>query len=59
MTRSVLASVVVSLDGFTSAPDPQDMSWLLPHALDERGRAHFAGICSGATTALLGVRLQR
>ena len=50
----MLASVVVSLDGFTSASNPQDMSWLLTHAVDERGRAHFTGIYSGATTALLG-----
>jgi dihydrofolate reductase len=54
MTRTVLGSVVISLDGFTAGPDPSDMSWLGAHAVDERSRAHFAGIYSGATTALVG-----
>lgn len=56
MTRSVHANVTVSLDGYTAGPDPYDMSWLIAHAVDERGRAHFAGIYGGATTALLGRR---
>lgn len=54
MTRTVLANIVVSLDGFTAGTDSYDMSWLVAHAVDERGRAHFAGIYRGATTALLG-----
>lgn len=52
--RTVIANVTLSLDGYTAGSDPYDMSWLLAHALDERGRATFAGIYNGATTALLG-----
>lgn len=56
MTRTLIGNVVISLDGFTAGPDPYDMSWLGAHAVDERGRAHFAGTYHGATTALLGRR---
>lgn len=56
MTRSILANATVSLDGYTAGADPFDMSWLVSHALDERGRSHFAGIYQNATTALLGRR---
>lgn len=54
--RTIIANATTSLDGYTAGSDPYDMSWLVAHALDERGRATFAGVYSGATTALLGRR---
>lgn len=52
--RTIIANATISLDGCTAGTEPHDMSWLITHALDERGRAHFAGVYGGATTALVG-----
>ncbi|ODU04186.1 MAG: hypothetical protein ABS81_11210 [Pseudonocardia sp. SCN 72-86] len=52
--RTLAANVTLSLDGFSAGPDRFDMSWLVPHALDDGCRARFAEIYAPATTALLG-----
>ncbi len=51
--RKVIASVTVSLDGFSAGPGG-DLSGLVEHAGSEQTSAWFEGVYRGADTALMG-----
>jgi dihydrofolate reductase len=52
--RRVVANMSISLDGHYAAPDPLDMSWVLPYAVTDVARDHLTSLWEPATTALLG-----
>jgi dihydrofolate reductase len=53
--RKVIASVMVSLDGFTAGPGgDQDVMWFVEHAVPEQMTTYFEGVYRGSTTALMG-----
>lgn len=52
--RRVVTNMSISLDGHYAAPDPLDMSWVLPYAVTDVARDHLTSLCEPATTALLG-----
>jgi len=48
-TRKVIASVMVSLDGFTAGPGgDQDVMWFVEHAATEQMGTYFEGVYRGA-----------
>ncbi|GAA4911235.1 dihydrofolate reductase [Stackebrandtia albiflava] len=53
MSRSLIANVTVSLDGYIASPGG-GMEWLARHAVDPGMSAYFAGVFTGCDTALLG-----
>jgi dihydrofolate reductase len=52
-TRTVIASVTVSLDGYSAGPGG-DLSGLVDHAAREQTSAWFEGVYRAADTALMG-----
>lgn len=52
--RKVVTNMSLSLDGHYAAPDPLDMSWVLPYAVTDVARDHLTSLWEPATTALLG-----
>ena len=52
-TRTLIAWVVLSLDGFSAGPGG-DMAWLGPHAAHEQVMTYHEGIWRGVSTALMG-----
>ena len=53
-TRRLIASVNVSLDGFSAGPDgDNDVMWFVEHVTDQLS-SYFEGVYRGSTTALLG-----
>ena len=52
-TRTVIASVTVSLDGYSAGPEG-DMTGLVEHAGDPETMTWFEGVYRGASTALMG-----
>lgn len=55
MTRRIVANICLSLDGRYHGPEgPQDMGWVMPHAVSDLARDHLTSLWQPATTALLG-----
>jgi dihydrofolate reductase len=53
-TRRLIASVNLSLDGFSTGPGgDDDVMWFVEHVTDQLS-GHFEGVFRGSTTALLG-----
>jgi dihydrofolate reductase len=54
--RKLIASVNVSLDGFSAGPDGEaDVMWFVEHVTDQFS-SYFEGVYRASTTALLGRR---
>lgn len=55
MTRRLVTNIALSLDGRYHGPaGPQDMAWVMPHAVSDVARNHLTSLWEPATTALLG-----
>lgn len=53
--RRVVVNISLSIDGFYHGPaGPQDMGFVMPHAITDVARDHLTGLWEPATTALLG-----
>lgn len=52
--RRIVTNMSISLDGRYAAPDPLDMSWVMPYAVTDVARDHLTSLWEPATTALLG-----
>ena len=53
--RRVVVNISLSIDGYYHGPaGPQDMGFVMPHAITDVARDHLTGLWEPATTALLG-----
>ena len=53
--RRVVVNIGLSIDGYYHGPaGPQDMGFVMPHAITDVARDHLTGLWEPATTALLG-----